>query len=344
MKKLSVYILMLILVIACNDKKQEPRVYTIQGEGIGTGTAYLLGTGDAHNQFLTIDCKEQLALSIPLEIETRLSLVLPNKKVLTLFAAPGITATLQPDSTLKCGWSVNGGYSQHLHDSISRILDTTDNINVHKKVIDEFAKEYPFSEVIIELFRRYLVEIPDPDKDLIRKSMDKLGGAMQDHEYFANLRKQLDEKIGNAKNKLFPSFKYATIDQNKIDQGTFSNKYLLVTFWDPWNSASLDFLKKLEEVRDSIESESFDILNVAIGNDTARIRTFVEENGIIGHNTYDTKGMNSDVLESFNITSLPFSVLVTPYKRIEKYQIELDSSDIAHRDSLVLKHDKKQKK
>ena len=54
--------------------------------------------------------------------------------------------------------------------------------------------------------------------------------------------------------------------------------------------------------------------------------------------------MNSDVISSLNIASLPFSALVTPYKRIAEYNLKLDSTDIALIDSLVLKHDKKQKK
>lgn len=344
MRKLSAYILLLILIIACNDEKQEVRRYTIQGNGIGTGKVYLFGSGDTHKQLSSTDCNGQFAISIPLESNATLTLVLPNEKTLTLFAEPDMTATLQADSTLKSGWAVNGGRTQAIHDSISRVLDATDDLDKHKKIIEEFTKKYPLSEVTIELFRRYLVDIPSPDNEYIKKAIGKLGGAMQDHEYFINLRKRLDKKPGNAKNKLFPNFKYSTIDNGKVDQGMYSGRYLLVTFWDIWSDDSREYLRRLNEVNDSITGESFAILNVAIGSDTARIREIIEDDNIIGDNAYDPNGMNSEILEPFNITRLPFSTLVTPYKRIEEYHLQLDSTDIARIDSLVLKHDNKQKK
>ncbi len=344
MRKLSAYILLLILIIACNDEKQETRRYTIQGNGVGTGKVYLFGSGDVHKQLSSTDCDNRFTMSIPLETNATLTLILPNEKTLTLFAEPGMTATLQADSILKSGWAVSGGHTQALHDSISRVLDATDNLEKRKKIIEEFTKKYPLSEVTVELFRRYLIEIPSPDNEYIKKAIGKLGGVIQDHEYFIGVKKLLDKKPGNVKNKLFPNFKYSTIDHGKVDQGMFAGKYLLVTFWDIWSDGSREYLKRLNEVNDSITGENFAILNIAIGSDTARIREIIEENNIVGNNAYDPQGMNSEVLIPFNMTSLPFSTLVTPYKRIEKYHLKLDSADIALIDSLVLKHDKKQKK
>ena len=118
----------------------------------------------------------------------------------------------------------------------------------------------------------------------------------------------------------------------------------MVTFWDIWSEESRERLKRLSEVKEGITGENFAILNIAIGNDTAKIREFIEENEITGSNTHDPQGMNSAVIEPFNITTLPFSALITPYKRIERYQLSLDDADIALIDSLVLKYDKKQKK
>ena len=333
---------MAILITACGGKGT--RKYTIQGEGVGTGTAYLFGSGDVHKQLTSIKCEDKLTLSIPLESNATLTLVLPDERTLTLFAEPGTTATLQADNSQKSGWTVTGNSTQQLHDSISRVLDTTDGIDKQKKLIEEFSKSHPSSEVVVELFRRYLVEIPTPDNEYIKKALGKLGGAMQDHEYFANLRKRLDKKPGNIKNKLFPNYKYTTIDDGNISQETFSGKYLLITFWDIWSEESREHLKRLSEVNEGITGENFAILNIAIGNDTAQIREFIEENKIIGSNVYDPQGMNSTVIEPFNITALPFSALITPYKRIERYQLCLDDADIALIDSLVLKHDKKQKK
>jgi hypothetical protein len=54
--------------------------------------------------------------------------------------------------------------------------------------------------------------------------------------------------------------------------------------------------------------------------------------------------MASEVLESFNITSLPYSVIVTPYKRIAEYSVALDSLTAMRIDSLTHKHDTRNEK
>ena len=342
MRRLSAYIISLILIIACGEK--ETMEYTIQGEGVGTGTVYLFGSGDVLKQLTSTGCDDKFTLSTPLDSKAMLTLILPNESSLTIFAEPGTVAKLQSDSTLKSGWAVTAGRTQLLHDSISRVLDATDDFEKRKKLIEEFANRYPTSEVTVELFRRYLVDIPKPDNGYIMKAIERLGGTMQNHEYFSNLKRRLKEKHGNVRSKMFPSFKYSTIDNEKIDLGTYSGRYLLITFWDTGSNESREYLKGLREVEEKVTGESFAILNVAIGNDTAEVRKFVEENNIVGNNTYDPKGMNSEVLEPFNIPTLPFSVLLTPYKRTERYLFSIDSVDVAFIDSLTLVHDKRIKR
>ena len=342
MKRLPIYILLAILITACGGKGT--RKYTIQGEGVGTGTAYLFGSGDVHKQLTSIKCEDKLTLSIPLESNATLTLVLPDERTLTLFAEPGTTATLQADNSQKSGWTVTGNSTQQLHDSISRVLDTTDGIDKQKKLIEEFSKSHPSSEVVVELFRRYLVDIPNPDNTYILKAIDRLGGTMQDHEYFTNLKRRLKEKPGGAKSKTFPTFSYRTLDHGTVNLNTFSKKYLLVTFWGTWNNGCLDYMKKLSEVQDSVKGESFAILNIALESDTANVRKFIEKHGIVGYNACDTKGMNSEQVNEFNTTTLPYSVLVNGNKYIYESGFRLDSANIVLIDSLVQIQDSKIKR
>lgn len=344
MRKLTAYILLLILVISCGNEQKETRKYTIQGEGVGIGTVFLFGTGNEYKQLTSTKCNDKFTLSVPLENNAILTLVLPDERTLTLFAEPGITATLQPDTILKSGWSVKGGNEQHLHDSISRILDRSNLVDKQKSIIDEFTKTFPLSEVTVELYRRYLVEIPEPDNTILQRSIGKLSGTMQDHEYFTNLKRKLEKKPGNIQSKPLPDFNYTTFDNETVNLKTFSKGYLLITFWSTWSDGCLEHLKKLENVEERVEGESFAILNIALESDTALVKDFVENNNITGYNTYDPKGMNSDKFSFFNTTSLPYSILVTPKRYVREYGLELDSADIDLINSLVLKQDKKQKK
>ena len=342
MKRLSIYILLLFLLFSC--KGNEASLYTIQGNGVTEGAVYLWSTDERHRELSSTVSNGSFSFSIPLSNATRLMLALPDGNVVTLFAEPGQTAALQPDSMLKSGWRVKGGSTQALHDSISRILDEATDISKQKKIIEEFSKKYPLSEVNVELFRRYLIDIPNPDNEYIRKAISKLSGPLQDNRYIATANKLLDKKNGNVKHRMFPTFNYTTADSIKTNIGRYSDKYLLVNVWATWHNGSREQLQELRSIRDSVRSENFAILNISIDCDSTAWLNAITNDSIIGDNVIEPKGMNSDILEIFNITSLPYSVLVTPYKRIAEYNLPLDSVTAATIDSLTHKHDTKNQK
>ena len=336
MKRLSVYISLLILFVSCGGDRT-PR-YIIQGKEIGEGTVFLFGSDGNYTELGAINCNGSFSYSIPLAEPTILTLVLPDSRSFTLFAEPGVSAVLQPDTKENGRWSIKGGELQALHDSISGILDATTDKSKQKKIIDEFSKIYPVSEVNIELYRRYLVDIPVPDNEGIRRSILKLGGALQDNEYFTTLKKQLDKKSGNVKHKMFPTFNYTTIDEKEVSSATYSNRYLLVTFWSAMDNDCRESMKVMREIRQKFSEDELGILNIALGHDIATINEVIATDSIAGDNTYDRKGLNSDIVNTFNLTSLPYSILVTPYKRISEYGLELDEKGFALIESLVEKH------
>ena len=337
MKRVPIYALLLLLLFACKEK--ETNIYTIKGEGVKEGTVYLFNTEESHKSILSTSSNGSFTMSMALNDESLLTLVLPDGKTIPLFAEPGMTATLQPDSILKSGWSVNGGSTQALHDSISRVLDSTAGFDKQKKIIEDFAGKNPMSEVNVELFRRYIINVPKPDNEYIRKATSKLSGALQDNRYFVITGKQLEKKTGNVIHRMFPTFNYTTADGRKVSLGTYSDKYLLVNFWATWSGDSHECVKNLRDIKEKVESENFAILNISLDSDTAKWENAITTDSIIGDNVIDIKGMNSEILETFNITSLPYSVLVTPYKRIAEYEVTLDSLTAARIDSLTHRHD-----
>lgn len=339
MKRLFVYISTLILLASCAG--EQARRYTLSGSGIDQGTVFLFGYDENYQELGATKSNGSFSFSLPLEQATRLTLILPDSKELTLFAEPGTTAILYPDSTLKSGWSVKGGPMQNTHDSISRILDACPNIEEQKKHIDNFVKHHPMSDINVEIFRRYMVEIPNPNNDYLRKAISKMGGVLQDKEYIAHLKKRLDKKTGDVKHRITPTYNYTTIEGEEVSPATYANKYLLLTIWGSWNNSSRTKLKMLRTIDEQVKSDNFAILNIALDSDTARLRNIIESDTIIGDNAYDPQGLNSSTLNSFNIDTLPYSVLITPYKRITEYNFKLDNRAAEYLDSLTRAHDRR---
>ena len=332
----------MLLLFSCKEKGTQE--YTIQGSDVKEGMVYLWSSDETHGELSSTMSNGSFAMSVTMGDSAILTLVLPDGKTIPLFAKPGITATLHPDTLLKSGWRVEGGTTQALHDSISRVLDATDNIAQQKRIIEEFIDKHPISEINIDLFHRYLVDIPNPDNEYIRKKISKLGGVLQDHQYFVNIKKQVDKKNGSVKHRMFPSFSYTTADSTKSDLGKYTNGYLLINFWATWDSVSRESLGNLRMIKEMVRSKNFAILNISLDNDSARWREAIATDSIIGDNVIDIKGMNSEILETFNLTSLPYSMLLTPYKRIAEYDLSLDSLTAVLIDSLTHKHDTKNDK
>ena len=341
MKKVVIYTFLLFILTACFNGGSTAS-YTISGQLEKEGEiVYLYGWDSRYTRRdSTISDRDgNFSISIQADTIMPLALHMPDGRIVTLYAEPDLKATLKKDSLMDCGWSVNGGRTQALHDSISRILDSKLGYKARTAVIDSFIAHHPNSEVCIMLLRRYMIEIPKPDNAHIRTRIGHLSGNLQDHEYIVSTNKQVNQNHSNVPHKSFPGFEYKTIDGGKVSLSDLSQKYTLVTFWASWDEKSCTEMRKLRALGDSISSERFNMLNISLDHDIEAWRNFVNSDSIAGINVCDTKGFNASILDKFNIKSIPFSILVTPYQRISKYDISIDNC-IHHIDSVVAKYDK----
>ena len=339
-KRLLTYLLILFVFASCG--KEEVTTYTIKGKVSNEACDIVLfGLNNRFEKIDSIrtDTTGRFTYTIDKDTVVPFSLFLPDGEHITLFAEKGVTAELSYDSITK-GWVVKGGPIQAIHDSISSVIESSDNVHERLTIIEAFIKSHTLSEINIELIRRYLVDIPGQNNTRIKATISKLSGVLQDNEYIAVTKKKITTRNFDTLHKLFPSFTYITADScKKITLDTFKKKHLLITFWASWDKASKNGMQKLRNVKDSIKSENFEILNIALDHDTIAWKNALKEDSIIGYNVCDEMAWSSEVISKFDIDSLPYSLLISPYQRIIKYKIDTEK-DIALIDSLTKKHDK----
>ena len=345
MKKGLLLIFTLSLLIACSEKEQES-MFTIEGNtGTPKGMVYLYGADSRYDSTDSIACDDNgfFRLSIPADTITPLALITPDNRIVAVYGEPRLTAKLQKDTTLLCGWRVEGGKTQALHDSISRVLDAcTDEKILHEK-IDSFILAHPVSDVNIEIIRRYMTELPQTDHRAIRSRTGKLSGVLQDHYLVVTLKERTDNKVSNIKHRSFPTFTYTTADSIEVTQATYMKKYTLVTLWATWDAKSRESVKRLSGIKDSIESKSFAMLNISLDYDSAAWREFITRDSIAGDNVMDNKMFNSPIVRQFGVNSLPFTILLSPYQRVDSYYAPAEGL-ASLLDSLTKKYDKEEEK
>lgn len=340
-RNILTYIIALAFVVSCGNK--ESMLYTVRGNaGEKNGRILVFGLDDRFDRIDSVRTDEKGQFSYTIETATTIpvEMIMPDNKKIMLYAEPGITARVSYDDIIRHDWVVDGGMEQAFRDSIFSMLESCKNERERNDSIESFIKQYPVSDINIEIFRKYLIEKPVPDNHQIKSLISKLGGTLQDHKYFTNISNLIEKRNSNTLHKLFPSFRYTTADSCKeVTLNTFEKKYLLVTFWASWDQASLDKMKRLREMDDSIKSNSFAILNIALDHDTAQWKMAVEKDSIAGYNVCETCAWSSDISNRFNIKSLPYTILVSPYQRIAKFGIEI-GKDWKMVDSLAAKYDK----
>lgn len=345
MRRNLTLLFLLTLLFSCG-KEQSANTYTIEGEtDIPNGLVCVFGTDNRYEKVDSARCDDDGSFSLSLQVDTLtpMFLITPEGRIVPMYAEPQMTATLMKDSTLKSGWCIEGGATQALHDSISRILDATPFGNRMNEKIDSFITAHPLSDVCIEIIRRYLTETPEPVNKDIRSRTGKLGGILKDYEYIVSLNKKVESKNSNVLHRSFPDFKYRLNDSTEVALENYIRKYTLVTLWASWDKNSHGRMRKLAAIKDSVKSESFAILNIALDYDSTQWKKFITGDSIVGDNVLDTKMFHSALVKQFNIKSLPFTILVSPFQRIIDYDI--DTEGLGERiDSLARRYDREQEK
>ena len=345
MKRHFIFTLLLALLFSCGKERPE-NTYTIEGEtGTPNGLVCVFGTDSRYEKVDSVRCDNDGSFSLSLQVDTLtpLFLVTPGDRIVPMYAEPKMTATLMKDSTLKSGWCIEGGVAQALHDSISRILDATPAGNRMNEKIDSFIIAHPLSDVCIEIIRRYLTETPEPVNKEIRSRTSKLGGIIKDHEYIVSLNKKTESKSSNILHRSFPDFKYRLNDSTEVTLENYIRKYTLVTLWASWDKNSHGRMRELAAIKDSVKSESFAILNIALDYDSTQWKKFITGDSIVGDNVLDTKMFHSPLVKQFNVKSLPFTILVSPYQRVIDYDV--DTEGLGERiDSLARRYDREQER
>ena len=338
------YLFLFLLVVSCN--REDGTLYTVTGHANNIASDILVFGLDSRLQkvdSLKADKKGNFSYSIKCDTIVPFIMVMPDGKQVTLFAEPGVRAELMYDCISQQCNITNGGITQTLHDSITQIIDDCPNNKKRLEEIEKFITEHPVSEVNIELLRRYLINVPNPDYQHIKNYISKTGGILQDNEYLAITKKNINEKSGNTLHKQFPSFTYETADSAKqITLSTFNKKHLLVTIWASWDEESRTRMKFLKEIDQTVKENNFEILNIAFEHDTAEWKRCVTNDSIIGYNVCETKAWNSDIAKKFKIKSLPYSILVNAYQRIIRDDVNLEKDGVLI-DSIVTKHEKSQR-
>lgn len=342
MRKPLLIALILLLATACKETAK----YTITGNtGNGGDTLYLFGFDSRYDKIEKIACDEKGSFTHIVKIDTiaPMGLFMPSGELITLFAEPNVEAELLHDSIKREGWIVKGGREQTVYDSIANILTKAESNSQKQVHIEAFTRANPLSNANVEIIRRFMVDTLHPNNNFILSRIKNLSGTLQDHELFAGLRERIDNKNSNTLYKLFPPFKYTTAKGERITQLNYKGKMLIVNFWAAWDSLSRAQMREISKQYATKDTSKMRMLNISLDYDTALWRRSITEDSITGDNVCDGKVWNNESAKRFNIPSLTFTLIASPYQRIDLFRLNSDRFSTVT-DSLANKYFKEKEK
>lgn len=322
MKRLALLPIILLFIFACKDKDS---AYRLNGTyGTGNDTLLIFGFDRRHDCTDTIVTEKNGEFNYSLETDTvvPLTLLLPNGELLQVYAEGATSATMQPDSLRANTYTIKGGgNTQFLFDSITTHLNSIADEAVVYEKIDSFIKKHPYSDVNLHLLMKYFVEIDEPKNSFIRERINYFGGTLRDNEHIASLKEQTTRGKGNILHKAFPASKIKLGEKSKDVPLLYKDKYLVLTFWASWDSASVERMRMFSKVEALKDTACIGLLNISFDHDTLAWKKCIEKENIPGDNVCDTKMWHNDIAQEFAINKLPFSILVNQYQRIDKFDV-----------------------
>ncbi len=321
MKRFALLPLILLFIFACKDNSG---MYSLVGTfGSGNDTLFIFGFDRRHDQTDTIITNGDGEFKYSLNTDTivPLTLLLPNGKLMQIYAEADIEARMYPDSLRQGEYTITGGITQTLYDSITTCINKINDKAIIYEKVDSFIKKHPYSDVNLYLIMRYFVETDEPKNSFIRERIGALGGTLRDNEHIASLKDATTRGKGNILHRAFPTTKIELAGDTIEVPRHYSDKYLILTFWASWDSASIDRMHILNHIKALKDTSCIAMLNVSFDHDTLAWKRCLEQDSIPGDNICDTKMWHNNIAEQFAIDKLPFSILINPYQRIDKFGI-----------------------
>ena len=105
-------------------------------------------------------------------------------------------------------------------------------------------------------------------------------------------------------------FTLKTIDGKAISLSSMKGKVLLVDFWASWCGPCRQENPNVVKVYNEFKNKGFDVLGVSLDNDKDAWQGAIKKDGLTWNHVSDLKGWDSEVVKSYSITGIPFTLLL----------------------------------
>jgi len=147
--------------------------------------------------------------------------------------------------------------------------------------------------------------------------------ACDSSKHESNNSQQVQSQIENSSSKgnleigsYAPDFSFPNPEGKHISVSDFKGKYLFLDFWASWctpcRKENPDFVK----IYDQFRGQNFEILGIALDKKRENWIDAIKADGLEWPQVSDLKYFDSEIIELYNIQSVPTTILLDPQGKI----------------------------
>lgn len=320
MKKLMGVLLLIMIVVSCNNPSKNNSGFTLNvstGDSL-SGKVYLQMY--EAKEYTTVDSADMVGGKISFSGKVIQPMVYALQNASSTQRALIFLDNSKMNVTLNGDWEVES-------------LDGSNDANLFMKYRPQSVEGTLNTDSLISTNRTSAVpvyfltrEVYNYDYDGLKTIRNKIDSSLIDHPYVKDIDGTLADLERMQPGKEAPDFTLKTINGDSLTLNSLRGKYVLVDFWASWCPDCRKSNPELVKLYNSYKNKNFTIMGVSIDDDETNWKMAVEKDGLIWQQTIGNAGWKSEVAQQYGVKWIPTAMLIDPQGVIVTRSVEL--SDI----------------